>query len=362
MSTGYGPQIIKDGLTLYLDSTVERSYPNISYGPELVAEPSVLTSGDGQVRTISSIGGNYIGFSNIAPCVAGKRYKIEWTVSARRGTTTASLGPGVTPSLTGGINLPVGSYSRTFTCNTTGNFSINSDNVNADFDLDYLSIKEVLTENSTIWKDLSGNGRDFNIGAGVYDNSFLLYTSGNSNAYEITTNSVPFDTSLSIDTWFLCTRFDSPNSNCGITAGTTLWSKQGTDGNLYRGLRTGFQTSGRFFFNIAGINGTDSGNDVFSPYNLSPNTLYNIVCVHDRAASQQILHLYIDGFLVASSNYNGTFNTPNQQFRLAGSTNHCSNHSFFGKLFSFKVYNRVLSSSEIKHNYERTFKSKYLSL
>jgi hypothetical protein len=359
MSTGYGPQIITDGLVLYLDSTIERSYPSVSYGPELVTEPSVLTAGDGQVRTISSIGGNYLNFGNIAPCVSGKRYKIDWIISARRGTTTASLGPGSTPSLAGGINLPTGSYSRTFTCSATGNFSIVCDNVNADFDLDYLSIKEVLTENSTLWKDISGNNRDFVIGGGVYENNSLLWTSGNSNAYEVSTNSVSFDTSFSLDTWFVCNRFDSPNSNCGLTPGTTLWSKQGTDGNLYRGFRAGFQSSGRFYFNIAGINSTDTGQDIFSVDNLSLNTLYSVVCMYSKSSNQQILYLYINGTLVATNTLNGTFSAPNQQFRLAGSANHCSNWSFFGKLFSVKMYNKVLSPSEIKFNYERAFKNKY---
>ena len=73
MSRIHGPKIVTDGLILYLDSTTEKSYPGtISYGPELVTNASVLTAGDGQVRTVSSIGGNYINFLNIAACLQKK--------------------------------------------------------------------------------------------------------------------------------------------------------------------------------------------------------------------------------------------------------------------------------------------------
>lgn len=229
MTRIHGPKVVTDGLILYLDSTVEKSYPGtISYGPELVTDASVLTPGDGQVKTISSIGGNYIGFSNIAPCVAGKRYKIVWTISARRGTTSVSFGPSTTPSLSSGMNLPVGTYSRTFTCDTTGNFSISSDNVGADFDIDYLSIKEVLTPNSNLWYDLSGYNRHFNVGGGVSsDNKALLYTSANSNAYENVVNSVPFTDLMTIDIWYKASSYYNVNSACGITSGYSLFSKQG---------------------------------------------------------------------------------------------------------------------------------------
>ena len=364
MSRIHGPKVVTDGLILYLDSTVEKSYPGtISYGPELVTEASVLTPGDGQVKTVSSIGGNYIGFSNIAPCVAGKRYKMVWTISARRGTTSVSFGPSTTPSLSGGMNLPVGTYSRTFTCNTTGNFSIASDNVSADFDIDYLSIKEVLTVNSNLWYDLSGNNRHFNVGAGVSsDNKALLYTSANSNAYENVVNSVPFTDLMTIDIWYKASSYYNDNSACGITNGYSLFSKQGgfngPSGPLYTGLRAQFDTAtattARLFLNIAGSSSLSVNYD-----NNVINVLYNYTFQQIIVGGTQTLLMYVNGILVASASGAQSYSHPTLVFNLGGNTNHCGNHSVFGHLYSTKIYNRILSANEIKANYD-SMRQKYL--
>ena len=356
MSTNYGRKVLTDGLVLYLDATVERSYPTISYGAELVTEPTVLNAGDGQVRTISSIGGNYINFLNIAPATAGKRYKMVWTISARRGTTSASFGPSSTPSFTGQINLAPGTYTRTFTCNTTGNFSISCDNVGTDFDLDYLSIREILTDNSGIWKDLSGNGRDFNVGGGVYDdsNKSLYYTSANSNAYESVINSVPFTDLMTIDIWYKASTYYNVNSACGISNGYSLFSKQGgfngPNGPLFTGLRTQFDnvtdTTARLFFNIAG----SSGLSVIYNDNII-NKLYNYVFQQIIIGGTQTLVMYVNGSLIASGSITQNYSHPTLVFNLGGNTNHCGNHSVFGNLYSAKIYNRVLSAQEIKNNY-----------
>ena len=363
MSRIHGPKIVTDGLILYLDSTTEKSYPGtISYGPELVTDASVLTPGDGQVKTVSSIGGNYINFLNIAACVAGKRYKMVWTISARRGTTSVSFGPSTTPSLSGGMNLPVGTYSRTFTCNTTGNFSIASDNVSADFDIDYLSIKEVLTVNSNLWYDLSGNNRHFNVGAGVSsDNKALLYTSANSNAYENVVNSVPFTDLMTIDMWYKASSYFNVNSACG-TNGYSLFSKQGgfngPSGPLYAGLRTQFAGATATTANLLFIiEGSSSLNVSYS--NNTINTLYNYTFQQIIVGGTQTLLMYVNGVLVASNSGTQSYSHPTLVFNLGGNTNHCGNHSVFGHLYSTKIYNRILSANEIKANYD-VMRQKYL--
>ncbi len=364
-STIHGSKIITDGLILYLDSTVDRSYSqNITYGPELVTDASVLTAGDGQVKTISSIGGNYIGFSNIASCVAGKRYRIIWTISARRGTMSTSFGPSAppystSPTMTGQMNLPVGTYSRTFTCNATGNFGISADNAGADFDIDYLSIKEIITPNSDIWYDLSGNNRHFNIGGAVRENKALYYTSANSNAYESVVNSVPFTDLMTIDMWIKPTSFSNVNSPCGLI-GYTLFSKQGgfngPSGPLYTGLRAGYDTlTGRLFFNIAG----SSALNIYHSPGIDANQLINYVMQQIVTPSSQTLLLYVNGELSSSGTSYQSYSHPTYVFNLAGNTNHCGNHSLFGNLYSTKIYNRILSSSEILYNY-RNMRPRYL--
>jgi hypothetical protein len=352
MSTRYGPRIVTDGLILYLDSTIEKSYPTISYGPELVTDASVLTFGDGQVKTIFRSSNTSIGFGNIAPCVSGKRYKIVWTVSARRGTTTARLDPSTTPSPQ--INLPVGTYSRTFTCNATGNFSITGNNFGVDFDLDYLSIKEILTSNSHLWYDLSGNNRHFNVGGGVSSSDKgMLYTSANSNAYENTVNSVPFTDLMTIDIWYKATTYYNVDSACGIN-GYSLFSKQGgfsgPSGPLYTGFRARFDsptaTTARLFLNTAG----SSTLNIFYDNNVI-NTLYNYTFQQIVNGNTQTLLMYVNGVLVASNSITQSYSHPTLVFNLGGNTNHCGNHSVFGHLYSTKIYNRILSAQEIKENY-----------
>jgi hypothetical protein len=295
--------------------------------------------------------------------VAGKRYKIVWTISARRLTTSARLDPSTTPSLQGQMNLPVGTYYRTFTCNANGNFSILCDNVGVDFDIDYLSIKEVLTPNSNLWYDLSGNNRHFNVGAGVSsDNKGLLYTGANSNAYENVVNSVPFTNLMTIDIWYKASSYYGVNSPCGQVNGSSLFSKQGgfngPYGPLYTGLRTQFtnvtDTSANLSFSIEG-----SSVLAVSYTNNTINTLYNYIFQQIIVGGTQTLLMYVNGVLVASNSGTQSYSHPTLVFNLGGNTNHCGNHSVFGHLYSAKIYNRILSANEIKTNHD-VMRQKYL--
>jgi hypothetical protein len=254
--------------------------------------------------------------------------------------------------------LAPGTYTRTFTCNTTGQFVLNADNVGADFDIDYLSIKEILTPNSNILYDLSGNNRHFNIGGGFQDNKALLYTSGNSNAYENVVNSVPFTDLMTIDIWYKPTSFLNVNSACGTT-GYTLFSKQGgfngPNGPLYTGLRAGYDTtSGRLYLNIAG----SSSLNIYYEGTLL-NNVYLYTMQQIIVGNTQTLLLYVNGVLVASGSISQSYSHPTLVFNLMGNTNHCGNHSAYGYLYSAKIYNRILSANEIMANYQ-SMRYKYL--
>lgn len=360
MSKHHGPRIVTDGLILYLDSTIQKSYPSsISYGPELVTDASVLTAGDGQKKTISSLGGNYIGFSNICSCVSGKRYKMVWTISAQRGTMSTSFSSSAapyntTPSMQGQMNLPPGTYSRTFTSNVNGTFTISADNVGADFDIDYLSIKEILTPNSDLWYDLSGNNYTFNIGGGVYDNGALLYNGGLSNAYESSNNLVP----TNYTQWTMeC--FCKPTSlidslSCAGVFNSTLFCKGGSNGDIYSGYFIIFTNNGTTLSTnlTAGVGNNISINTL---YNKPVNTPLHIVYqyFYDQSYNTSYTYLYVDSVLCGAnlSLGNGPLNNPTEQFRIAGRQNHCPNSSFIGYFYCFRYYNRLLSQAEIKQNF-----------
>jgi|688.fasta_scaffold57756_5 hypothetical protein len=357
MSRYHGPKIIMDGLKAYLDSTVDSSYiQNITYGPELVTDASVLTAGDGQVKTISSLGGNYINFLNIAPSIAGKRYKIEWIVSARRGTTSASFGPS-TALLQGVMNQSPGRYIQTFTSNVTSNFSIGADNVGTDFDIDYLSIKEVLTPNSDIWYDVSGNNNHFNIGGAVYSDKSLLFNGGSSNAYEIVANSVPITGDFTFE--FFCKPTLLQNSiSCAGVFNCTLFSKGGASNDIYRGFFVIWTTISSVV-NLSMYVGTSNANlNLNVPYTKSANQPAHITAVYkyERESNTPSIYFYLDGVLLAS-NYSlngGPLDTSwinSQPLRIGGRQNHCPYSSFFGNLYTFRYYNRALSANEILYNF-----------
>lgn len=364
MSKHHGARVITDGLKTYLDASIDRSYvQNISYGPELVTDASVLTAGDGQVKTVSSIGGNYIGFSNIAPSVPGKRYKIEWNISARRGTTTASFGPSVspynvTPSMQGRMNEAPGTYTQTFTSSASGNFTINADNVGTDFDIDYLSIKEVLTSGTDIWYDLSGNNNHFSVGGGVYSNKSLLYNGGESNAYEITTNSVPITGDFTLE--FFCKPTLLQNSiSCVGVFNSTLCSKGGASNDIYRGFFVIFTTASsvvNLSMNVGTTNGTNLSINTPYPKNVNQPAHITAVYRYERETNTPNIYLYLDGVLLVSgySLNNGPLDTSwinTQPLRIGGRQNHCPYSSFFGNLYIFRYYDRALSSSEIAYNF-----------
>jgi hypothetical protein len=153
------PRITTDGLVLCLDAGNPLSYSGL--GPELVTNSDLLVADDGNYDTINN--------SNSPVCytgavsTAGKTYQVSWKVLARRGTTSATLRMNFT-GISNSINFnttPGILNTSTVTIPNSSILNIVADNTGVDFDLDYVSIKELPT---TI-NDLTGNSNNYTLGA-----------------------------------------------------------------------------------------------------------------------------------------------------------------------------------------------------
>ena len=81
------------------------------------------------------------------------------------------------------------------------------------------------------------------------------------------------------------------------------------------------------------------------------NIYHHIVCQNDGSTS----YVYIDGMLksTSSAKWPGSTIWPTDSFNI-GRDNNNSHQYFYGYIPTFKLYNRVLSSNEVKKNYEST--------
>lgn len=213
--------------------------------------------------------------------------------------------------------------------------------------------------NGSLWYDLSGNNYTFNKGGGTYANGCLSYNGGYSYAYENVANSVPQPTNF--DNWTMeafCrpTALKDLSSNCTGSYNMTLFSNAIASNNLYYGYNVSFDSNGtRLVFSVSLGTGPTSRTLYFNPYpktageKLTVTAQYSYVSATDTATT----YLYVDGNLVRSGSFSGFGDLVNtqQQFRIAGRQNHCTNGSFIGEFYTFKYYNRLLTPSEIKQNY-----------
>lgn len=152
-----------------------------------------------------------------------------------------------------------------------------------------------------------------------------------------------------------------------------VWFKRTNDGNLFNMVYSNslpylsFRGTGvnRFLFswytmNISGS--TQSQQTMSSPGTYSNNNWYNVTCTlfQNVASTTSTANMYVDGLLVNTLTTSvGTVDTVYQ----TGQRLHIGNYQgpkypFTGNIGALKVYNRILSASEVLQNYN-TLKSRY---
>jgi len=153
------PRITTDGLVLCLDAGNPLSYAGL--GPELVTNSNLLVADDGNYETCFRSSNNNTVIQTGASVVSGKTYQISWKILDQRGSGVARPRNGFTNFSPLAPNVRSSSgviYSANFYANssTNGNLWIVADNIGVDFDLDYLSVRELPTNIN----DLTGNSNN----------------------------------------------------------------------------------------------------------------------------------------------------------------------------------------------------------
>jgi len=200
----------------------------------------------------------------------------------------------------------------------------------------------------TTWSDLSRggntgtltNGPTFNSGNGgsiVFDGS---------NDYVVTSNNININSnnSRSIDIWFQVSNSTSRHVLCS-------WGGFSTNGlcNLEINQIIGASTNYPYFVGF--------DNDAYVAQTIPVNTWTNLTLTYNGGNINSIngINLYINGILKTSlfPNGNTTLNTPNSKVYLGyeGANNR---NPMNGRISICKIYNRALSATEIRQNYNAT--------
>lgn len=153
-----------------------------------------------------------------------------------------------------------------------------------------------------------------------------------------------------------------------------VWFKRTNDGNTFNMVYSNnlpylsFRGNGlnRFLFSwytISVSGSTQSQQTMNSPGTYSNNNWYNVTCTlfHNVASTTSTANMYVDGLLVnTSTTAIGTVDTvyqPAQSLHI-GNYPGSTKYPFTGNIGAFKIYNRILSASEVLQNYN-TLKSRY---
>jgi hypothetical protein len=385
-----GPQIVRSGLVLDLDASYMRSYsPNVMPNPTDIyawainggSTSCTITRDSSQTRQYGStpmkmaVTGNdpYIitinygpGASsiwNLAPAANGQTWTISVYVKASVATTgelflmPADSNGVVITSASGAVSITTSwtrvSFTYTISSATTAFIQCRLDGPNSggsgiNIWWDGLQVERASSATTfnpyyfgdTVWKDVSGNGRN-----GALTSGPLFNTSNKGNIL-----------------------FDGTNDNIQLGAASTFlptsaitincWAKTNVTGvykKLFVTVTSGTQSVTGIYFSLGpspdniylGVI-TNNGNQyAISTTNPSTSLFSNFCGTYDGAN----IKLYLNGALIATKAQTGTIvNTGIGRISGYDSNTEVWN----GNIATFSIYNRALSAAEISQNYEAT--------
>jgi hypothetical protein len=196
------------------------------------------------------------------------------------------------------------------------------------------------------WNDLSGYGNDATLINGP------IYTGSNSIYFDGTNDYAAIETSASLNltsSSFTVSQVIKVTNFTNTEAASLMWEdiRGGNDWEPISIRYNWFTPNTIVTFVIYPTTGTP-GIEVTSTFNLSTNTLYNIVGTYNGAVAR----LYINGTLnnwVSSSVIVGAPNADARWIIGAGELN--TSRFFNGSVYNTVIYNRSLSASEVSTNY-----------
>ena len=206
----------------------------------------------------------------------------------------------------------------------------------------------------TGWNDLCG-GKGFNIGGSTFSNSLISFNGGTSFGYESVTDSYPFSFTVpnTIQIGIFPTKMGDSLSNCGDRR-MSIWTKQFL---TYYGHRlfvtpAGFDpnaSTGSLSYQVYGSTAPASLRSLSTT--ISPNTFYEITTQYIPNSTEFYIKLFVNGNFISASTTSSLSILTNEQFRIGGRDNNCTNGSFVGNIYYFKMYNKELSNQEISQNF-----------
>ena len=208
----------------------------------------------------------------------------------------------------------------------------------------------------TVWTDLSGRGNNGELVNGVSyvgTNGGALSFDGSNDRITIANPILSSTGNWTISSW--C-NFSSFNIDLGTSSVAHLYTQYIADtGNgriVFRIVNDGSIINKLSLF--LGSGATYSSQVITGTTTINTNTFYNFVSTRNG----NIFTTYINGVLEASSTLTGINITILQSTPEIGGTISANFGFLTGKIYATSIYNRALSASEIKQNYNAT-KSRY---
>lgn len=217
--------------------------------------------------------------------------------------------------------------------------------------LDAANVKSY-SGSGTVWKDLSGNGNTGTLANGsVYNSGDLGYiTLDGVNDYVATPNSADLisvgNGDFALDAWFQVS--GTKTINHSVVRRDNLLVEGGENRRIiYLFVRANT--------NVGSFGVYDgSSNSATGTQDLNDGLWHHMVGVYESSTKTQ--YLYIDGDLQAQAVYNNAqpFNTANSPYVIGTTSPAYVAAQFFGNVSQVKIYNKALTATEVKQNFEAT--------
>ena len=192
------------------------------------------------------------------------------------------------------------------------------------------------------WYDLSGNNRNANLLGGVsynFDNYGGLILDGTDDYIELTNMSslqLLTSPSITLDIWVKANAFSARTyifENRTVSLNNIFAIFTDAANSTTATLRTHFASAGDITIQ-----------------SISTNIIYNLVYVINTSSITDNVQFYVNKTKrIYSYNFNESVNTSNNMY--LGKAYVANGYRWNGSMYRFSYYNRVLSESEIKQNY-----------
>lgn len=386
--TTYGPNVVTDGLILYLDAANEKSYNdnyNLLYDSNgnitwtvgqlgtNISRQTIVNNDRYKIISTNQFGvnsqmrfytGPYTNLINNQSYNLSYKYKILTT-----GSTTFSMSDWNDTALTNIVNIDYGTYQFSSasgvraTYNSTYNFmdfwiSTYTEVEIWDVQLQKGNTYTEFTNNSIFrWKNLISNNYGILNNGMVYNNKKLFFNNA-SNNYSTINSTHSYLSSSSIEVLFSVNVFD-------VTGITSIGGyDQGGTGNY------SYSVCGMIFCNndtkkimSSVITSSQTYRTVTSNTVMNTGNTYHVVLNKDMIEGK--LELFVNGILESTNTFDvltysqwptsgNTVGSNVIRISNTNSTNSAWSKYLNGNISLFKLYNRILTPSEILQNYNST--------